>query len=529
LAVWVITILALVVRLLTATWTGLTTDEANGVSIAIAGSWADLIRHLKEDGNGPLVSTLLRVYALAFGHSDLAMKLLFIGISTLQIPVSYWICRRFLDKEMSLQAAFMIALCPQLVRYGTMIRSYALISILGLFSTWACMRVLGGTRGLIWPVAYGVSTALLVYGHYWGGLLAAGQAFLAATGALRRWFDPASLKRWLAGVAVSFLIFLPWVPILLYQLGHDMSPWDLKHYPSEYVAEMVSYVLVGSYYSLDPFDQFALAFSSFVVFLVLISPRVLITERFNGLHWKIVAASGYLAGLLVSLFVPALRDRYLTVFAPPFIIAYLTGFHALFPRLPALARIVIPVAIWLPLWIPNLQFLHSEPETGTPALVAEIEREADRQKDLVVISWPIIVPTITFYLPDNIAVTCFPDNARTKINRWDGMIDRVRDDRNLWALLKRMEQTLSSGGKIWLIDRAHPVVDRDYAKSEGLGKLIYLDAELYRMDQIRTWLDHHAQQLGKNRLAPGRDFSVFLAVYQPRAPKEVRESPARMR
>src|SRR5579885_3070723 len=152
-----------------------------------------------------------------------------------------------------------------------------------------------------------------------------------------------------------------------------------------------------------------------------------------------------------------------------------------------------------------------------------------RQKDLVVISWPIIVPTITFYLPDNIAVTCFPDNARTKINRWDGMIDRVRDDRNLWALLKRMEQTLSSGGKIWLIDRAHPVVDRDYAKSEGLGKLIYLDAELYRMDQIRTWLDHHAQQLGKNRLAPGRDFSVFLAVYQPRAPKEVRESPARMR
>src|SRR5262249_22502936 len=157
-----ITILALIVRALAATWTGLTTDEANGVLVAVTGSWADMIQHLKEDGNAPFLYVLLRLYAEPIGHSDLAVKLFALAIGTIQVPISYWICRRFLSKELSLQVAILLALCPPLVRYGTLVRSYSLISILGLVSTWTCMEALTRRRSIVWPVLYGLSTAALV-------------------------------------------------------------------------------------------------------------------------------------------------------------------------------------------------------------------------------------------------------------------------------------------------------------------------------------------------------------------------------
>jgi uncharacterized membrane protein len=209
-----VTLVALAARAVTATWTGLTTDEANGVLVAVTGSWADMVQHLKEDGNAPLLYVLLRLYARVFGSSDLAVKLFALFLGTIQVPLSYWVCRRFLSKELSLQVAFLLALCPQLVRYSTLVRSYSLISILGLVSTWACIRVLTGPKSFLWPIAYGASTAALVYSHYWGAFVAIGQACLAVIGAIWRWFTLENLKRWLAGVALSLLLFLPWTPIL---------------------------------------------------------------------------------------------------------------------------------------------------------------------------------------------------------------------------------------------------------------------------------------------------------------------------
>ena len=516
-----VTLVALAARAVTATWTGLTTDEANGVLVAVTGSWADMVQHLKEDGNAPLLYVLLRLYARVFGSSDLAVKLFALFLGTIQVPLSYWVCRRFLSKELSLQVAFLLALCPQLVRYSTLVRSYSLISILGLVSTWACIRVLTGPKSFLWPIAYGASTAALVYSHYWGAFVAIGQACLAVIGAIWRWFTLENLKRWLAGVALSLLLFLPWTPILYYQFTHVLDVWDTPPLPSFLATHMASLVLVGAYYTLDPSDQLALLISSGLLLLVLFSPRTMITPEYDGRCWKTVAFCGYGAGLLVSLFEPAMRDRYLTPFAPLLILVFVTAFHELFPRLPRLARAVVPVAIWLPMWIPALLYLSSEPETGTPGIVAEIKRDLDRRKDLVVISWPIIVPTINFYLPEDVKVVTFPDIKRIKFNRWDGMLERLRSRKNLEELLNAMEATLAAGGRVWLIDRYHNVRPRDFNDEEPMKGMKYMETEVYRMDQVRTWLALHAEQVGSNKLAPGRDFSVFLTIYRPRKEGEV--------
>ena len=510
-----VTVLALVVRALTATWTGLTTDEANGVIVAVTGSWADMIQHLKEDGNAPLLYVLLRLYAEPVGHSDLAVKLFALVMGTMQVPISYWICRRFLSQELSLQVAILLALCPPLVRYGTLVRSYSLISILALISTWTCMEVLTRRRSILWPVLYGVSTAALVYSHYWGAFVPIGQTCLLAIGLWRRWFNLDNVKHWLAGVAVSVVAFLPWTPILIYQFTHVLDVWDMPPLPSFLFTHMASFILVGNYYTLQPLDQLALLISSVLVLFVLFCPRTLQTQTFDGRFWKAVVVCGYGAGLLVSLVEPAMRDRYLTPFAPLMIIVFLTTCHELLGQSPRLVRLLVPVAVWMPIWIPALTFLASEPETGAPAIIAKINRDFDRQKDLVVISWPIIVPAINFYLPEDIEVVTFPDIKPIKFNRWDGMLSRLRDPSNLQALIEEMRAALARGGRIWLVDRYHSVRRRDFTNETLLKDLKYMDTELCRMDQVRTWLSLNAEQVGSNQLAPGRDFSVFLSIYEP--------------
>ena len=104
-----ITLLALAVRIITVTWTGLTTDEANGVMIAVSGTWVDMLRHLRDDGNAPLFYVLVRAYSHFFGYHGLALKFLSLGLSTASVPIIYWIFRRVLAKELCLALAWMLA------------------------------------------------------------------------------------------------------------------------------------------------------------------------------------------------------------------------------------------------------------------------------------------------------------------------------------------------------------------------------------------------------------------------------------
>ncbi len=524
--------LALIVRAVTATWTGLTPDEANGIVIATVGSWPDLVQHLKDDGNAPLLYAIMRIAALAVGSGDVAMKLIAISIAVCQVPIAYLILRRCIPRMQSLQVSILLAICPPLVHYSTLIRAYGLMSIFSFLSTWSCSRLLARTGSMKWVAVYGISTALLVYSHYWGGFVAVGQLFLVIIGTGKHWFNLAGIKRWLLGVLLASALFLPWLPSFRYQLVHIMHLWDVPLEPSIAVSELASYVMVGARYSPSAFDQISLLISTALIFYSLLSPANLTTTNFDGRHWKIVAACGYGIGLAYSLFVPVMRDRYLTPFAPILIIAFVSTCYATLIRQKIAVRFLIPLLLWIPIWIPQIQSLASTPDTTTAAIVEQVNRFANRDKDLVVVSWPIISPAINVHLATDIRVISFPDSKRIQFNTWDGIGDRLRDPRILQTLYAAMEKTLAAGGKIWLIDRCRSIEFRDCFDNSTVGDLNYFALEIYRMDQIRTWLNLHSLQLGSNQLAPGRDFPTFLSVYAspppgspPRQFKQITPSP----
>lgn len=112
-----ITIIALLVRILLASFLGgLATDEANGVMIAVSGSWADMLENLKQDGNAPVFYALVRYFDTKFGHSEFAVKVLAVIIATIQVPAIYGLFRLVLPRYICLQLAWILTFCPSMVR-----------------------------------------------------------------------------------------------------------------------------------------------------------------------------------------------------------------------------------------------------------------------------------------------------------------------------------------------------------------------------------------------------------------------------
>lgn len=514
-----ITLLALVVRAVTATWTGLAGDEANGIGIAVTGSWWDMFIHLREDGNPPLFYIIMRLYAELFGASDIALKIFVILLGTLEVPVLYLIARRFLSQEQALQLAMMLAFAPPVVRYGTMIRPYVLMPMMSLLSVWFFMRTLTEKKP-IWPICYGVATTALFCTHFWGVFVAVGEGATVMIGLLGRWINREQFINWCKGVGVSVIAFLPWLPFFIYQVTHVLSPWDELPQFSKVILGLPAYFFIGSEYTLHFLDQLSLLWAVVLIWGMMISP-VLLSEKeslgkgFDGRRWKFVALMSLLAAMIISIFKPVIRDRYFLPLTPLLAISYVTGFSALFPRTPKLLRLFLPILVWLPFWIPMYMKMVMIPETGTPAIVRQIMEEADRKKDIVVVTFPAMAPALTFYLPEDVRVVVYPDLKRIQFNKWDGMNERMRDGERLHKLFDIMQGALDNGGKVWLVDWAHTIQMRDPFDESGIKTLRYQLVDYRREDQVRTWLAMHGDVHKSTQLAPGRDGGIFLTIYEP--------------
>ena len=518
-----ITFVALAARSLTATWTGLTTDEGFAAALAQVGSWKEFMEHLRHDPNAPLFYALLKIYAQFFGSSDLSMKIFAVLLSTTSVSVIYLISKRFLGRELASQLGMMMALCPPVVRFGTFVRAYVLMPVLSLLCTQACMEVLARPKSTRWILTYGATIAVLIYSHYWGIFIPLGHVGLVLIGLCQRWFSWRQLRGWLIGLLFAFVVFLPWLPTFYYQISQNLSPWAALPATSYLFLETFPYIMVGELDVSLIAGQLGNLLCNVLIWIALLSPRSLIVHAqedpdskicFDGRHWKAVAVCSLLAALVTNFFRPIMRERYFTPFSPLFAVVFLSCFRATFPRLPAVARYLLPIVLWLPLWLGQLVLFVSLPETSTPAIVKEISESADPQKDLVLISFQSLAPALNFYLPSSIEVVAFPDLVRTCFTRWDGMDSRLRDSQSMDRLFAKLETVFARGGRIWLVDRARNIRDVDPTDNSLVQGIPFIAADLVRMDQIRTWLRFHAQQVGINKLAPGREFSIFLSVWK---------------
>jgi hypothetical protein len=199
-----------------------------GLSVGIAHHpLLDIPGVLRQDGSPPLYYMALHVWmALVGGDGEARTHALSVLFAVATVPLGWWAGRRLFGPRSGWATAALCATCPFLTYYAQETRMYALVALLGLASSTTFAMAYGLRERRAIP-AFSVLGALTIYAHNWGLFLAAGMAVAF----LVLWRGaPADERRelfrdGLIGFGLLALLYLPWVPSLLFQAVHTGAPW----------------------------------------------------------------------------------------------------------------------------------------------------------------------------------------------------------------------------------------------------------------------------------------------------------------
>jgi uncharacterized membrane protein len=276
----------------------------------------------------PLYYLLLKPWVLLFGDSEAVLRLPSALAGAAAIPLLARVGRRLFDRATGLSAAFLLAVSPYHVRYSQEARMYSLVVLLGLLSMEFFLASRG--RATRWNRAgYILSSAALVYAHYFGGLLLVAQGVVVTVAALRDRAARPAFRCWAGDAAAVALLFSPWLPDLAGQA--ETAPGRLSWIPDYSSAFMrrVTHALSG------PALVLLVALVGLGIVLARRSPRLWFGDRGS---WLLVSA---------WFLVPHLCLVLLTFVAfPLYVVRYaIVGLPAAFLAAAAASRIVRPAAL----------------------------------------------------------------------------------------------------------------------------------------------------------------------------------------
>ena len=420
-------------------------DEALSVNIARL-PLSELPAALKQDGAPPLYYLLLHGWMSVFGTGTSAVRALSTVFALAALPLAWLVGTRLRDRTTGWVAVLLFAALPFLVRYATETRMYAMVTVLVLLGVLALQAALREptVRRLV-PVS--VVSGLLLLTHYWaiyllavtGGLL----LVLAVRGPVQR-----AARRCAVALAAGGVLFLPWVPIFLFQAAHTGTPWVRPPKPVGLLDTLETWTggntLAGGVLLLL-LVGFAL--------LALVGRRtadgVTLGRPLNpvGSVLVLVALGTLLLGLALALLTSAgYAPRYSSVAVVPFLLAAALGSAALPPRARTIA---VGVAVVCGL-LGSAQLPLSHKRTQA-AKVAKPLRAGLAPGDLVVYCPDQNGPAVSRLLPPGTDQVVYPTLGAPERVDW---VDYA--ERNAKASPTEFARTVlaRTDGAIWLVTRS---------------------------------------------------------------------------
>jgi mannosyltransferase len=387
-------------------------DEAitTGVSLHSLSAIPGVLRH---DGNPPLYYMALHIWMSLFGSSETATHSLSLLFGVLTVPAGGWAAWSLFGRRAGIMAALLFAFNAWLTAYAQETRMYELMGLLGVLAT------AGFLQGFVYRrrrflFLFGAMLTLMLYTHSWGTFFFAGSAisliptFLASDDRRRL------LRDALITFACAGLLYLPWVPNLLYQVAHTAAPWDSA--PRFGAPVQISRDLLGG----DRITM-ALVLAAAVGLGPLFTAANRRTREWAAM-WTMIALPVATLGLawMSSQITPAWASRY---FAP-----VLGSILLLIAWGCARARVLGLVAIGLAV------FFLANPATYTPQYKSDMRDVAGEigpllhPDDLVVVGQPEQTPLAWYYLPGGLrfANTAGAVSDPSYMN-WVDVLNRLKD------------------------------------------------------------------------------------------------------
>jgi uncharacterized membrane protein len=232
-----------------ATTSSLWLDEALTVNISQL-PVGDMVRWLRHDGHPPLYYLLLHVWTDLFGTGDVAVRALSGVFGLLTLPLAWIAGRRRGGPLLGWITVAFVALSPFAVRYSDEARMYSLVMLLAFAGYLLLDDVLRrGRAGLLRYAGITAVTAALLYTNYWALWLLATAGVVVLWQAWRGADPEVRMRAWrvVGALVVGGLLFVPWLPSMLYQSAHTGTPWASPSRPTVAVAYTLSDFSSGLY------------------------------------------------------------------------------------------------------------------------------------------------------------------------------------------------------------------------------------------------------------------------------------------
>lgn len=425
------------VALRVASWSPMWLDEALTVSIArlpLFGGAADgsatgatIFEALRHDGHPPLYYVLLHGWMEIFGSSNLAIRSLSGLFGLLCLPLAFVIGRRRGGTLLGWIAVAVVSLSPFAVRYSDEARMYSLVMAL-VFVGWLLVDDILRLRRAtpLRLIALSVVTAMLLYTQYWGlwiagavGLLALWFAVRGADAALRT-----SARRLVLALGAALLLFLPWLPTMLYQSAHTGTPWASPMRPTAMAAWTLCTFALGDYAD-------AALFASVLVVMILLalfgfgrstrSIEIRFRPRSQFLTEGVVILAVIGLSTLVSFLAgAAYAPRYAAVYFP--LVALLVA-GGVTRFLGTRLRLVVLLVVLLPM-LGGSVLSSRETRSQSRQIVDAIAAEAGPFRDILVVCPDQLGPAISRELesrpsgPLNLTPISYPDRGDLRFVDW---------------------------------------------------------------------------------------------------------------
>jgi hypothetical protein len=382
-----------------------------GLSVGIGSHpVADIPGLMRQDGSPPLYYMLLHFWMQWFGTGEFATQMLSLLISLACIPAAFWAGLTLFGKRAAWAAAALAAVNPFLTYHSYEARMYTLIALLSLFAATAFVKAFV-FRERRWLPVFSVLLALMLYTHNWSFFFA-GATVVACVMLIRRADEPRPLLRdAVLGYGVVALVYLPWLPTLLFQTAHTGAPWSTR--PSPYKLIFNGIVVAGGEAQAV---AIALGAGAGVAALAHMRRR---REHNAALALMVMTVGTILLAWLGSQIAPAWATRYLSVALGPLFLFAGAGL-ARAQRLGVAALAIVLFVSAIPTKVEKTSRRSEASVTATLSMYM-------RPGDLVISSHPERGPLLRHYLgPKYRYASLFGPVRDPQVMDWRDAMTRIR-------------------------------------------------------------------------------------------------------
>lgn len=346
--------------------TGMWLDESNTYNIARQSFPLGIMHIIKNfEPHTPLYYFILHFWMKLFGEGDCTLRLLSVIFGTLTIFVGYLTGKELKDNFTGLVTAMLICCNSLLIYFSQEVRIYALSILLVTLSIYFLIRVNNSPTKLD-HIGLVLTNTFLLYSFFTGFVIIILQAIIMSI--YLYLYKRTHLKNYILSIISSFLLFLPYISTLIYQIGssskytmiwYSFQPLKLLYMFHDWFSPLLillRYVILEDY--LKMLKNNYLLFCGFIpiiiyfvgIFSALIRKSFAIVPFLIGLSFLILEILAMINNKV------AVEIRYTVIILPIFILVAAYG-------LTSLKWKYLKIILILSLFFINLFYLISSPSS----------------------------------------------------------------------------------------------------------------------------------------------------------------------